>query len=101
MSAVPDISISLVNTGNRELLLDCLRSLDVAARDVRLQTIVVDNASTDGSADAVEAEFAGVEVVRRDRRHGFGANHNEGIRRSRGRYVLILNEDTVLHDGML
>jgi GT2 family glycosyltransferase len=101
VSAEPDISISLVNTDNRELLLDCLRSLEVAAREVRLQTIVVDNASTDGSAEAVEAEFPGVEVVRRVQRYGFGANHNEGIRRSRGRYVLILNEDTVLHDGML
>jgi N-acetylglucosaminyl-diphospho-decaprenol L-rhamnosyltransferase len=101
VSAEPDISISLVNTDNRDLLLDCLRSLGGAARSVSLQTIVVDNASTDGSADAVEAEFPGVEVVRRERRNGFGANHNEGIRRSRGRYVLILNEDTVLHEGML
>jgi N-acetylglucosaminyl-diphospho-decaprenol L-rhamnosyltransferase len=101
VSAGPDISISLVNTDNRELLLDCLRSLGAAARDVTLQTIVIDNASTDGSAEAVEEAFPDAEVVRRDRRHGFGANHNEAIRRSRGRYVLILNEDTVLHDGML
>jgi len=101
VSAEPDISISLVNTNNRELLLDCLRSLDAAARSVELQVIVVDNASEDGSADAVEAAFPGVEVVRRDLRHGFGANHNEAIRRSRGRYVLILNEDTVLSGGML
>ena len=101
MSAGPDISVSLVNTDNRELLLACLRSLPGAAREVSLQTIVIDNASTDGSADAVADAFPDVELVRLDRRQGFGANHNQAIRRSRGRYVFILNEDTVLHEGAL
>jgi N-acetylglucosaminyl-diphospho-decaprenol L-rhamnosyltransferase len=101
VSAAPDITISLVNTNNRELLLDCLRSLERAAAETVLQTIVVDNASTDGSAAAVREAFPDVEVVERDRRHGFGANHNQAIARAKGRYVLILNEDTVLGDGML
>jgi GT2 family glycosyltransferase len=101
VSAGPDISVSLVNTDNRELLLACLRSLPGAAREVSLQTIVIDNASTDGSADAVADAFPDVELVRLDRRQGFGANHNQAIRRSRGRYVFILNEDTVLHEGAL
>jgi GT2 family glycosyltransferase len=101
VSDAPDISISLVNTDNRELLLDCLASLVNAARETTLQTIVIDNASTDGSAAAVREAFPEAEVVERPHRHGFGANHNEAIRRSQGRYVLILNEDTVLHDGML
>ena len=101
MSGTPDITISLVNTDNRELLLGCLASLEGAARDTDLQTIVIDNASTDGSAAAVREAYPDVEVVERERRHGFGANHNEAIRRAQGRYVLILNEDTVLHEGML
>jgi N-acetylglucosaminyl-diphospho-decaprenol L-rhamnosyltransferase len=101
VSAAPDITVSLVNTNNRELLLGCLASLDAAARETALQTIVVDNASTDGSAEAVREAHPGVEVVQRDRRHGFGANHNQAIARARGRHVLILNEDTVLHEGML
>jgi N-acetylglucosaminyl-diphospho-decaprenol L-rhamnosyltransferase len=101
VSAAPDISISRDNTNNRELLLDCLASLEAAARETTLQTIVIDNASTDGSADAVRAAYPDVEVVERDRRHGFGANHNQAIARSRGRYVFILNEDTVLHEGAL
>ncbi len=94
MSGTPDITISLVNTSNRQLLLGCLASLQGAARDTSLQTIVIDNASTDGSAVAVREAYPDVEVVERDRRHGFGANHNEAIRRAQGRYVLILNEDT-------
>ena len=101
MSTPPDITVSLVNTSNRELLLDCLASLGDAAAETELEVIVVDNASTDGSADAVRAAHQGVQVVERDRRHGFGANHNEAIRRATGRYVLILNEDTVLHAGAL
>jgi GT2 family glycosyltransferase len=78
-----------------------MASLEGAARDTALQTIVIDNASTDGSAAAVREAYPDVEVVERERRHGFGANHNEAIRRADGRYVLILNEDTVLHEGML
>jgi len=101
VSAAPDITISLVNTNNRELLLDCLRSLEVAARETVPQPIVVDNASTDGSAAAVREAFPEVELVQRDRRHGFGANHNQAIARANGRFVLILNEDTVLHEGAL
>jgi N-acetylglucosaminyl-diphospho-decaprenol L-rhamnosyltransferase len=101
VSGVADITISLVNTDNRDLLLDCLASLDGAAGSTALQTIVIDNASTDGSAAAVRRAYPQVEVVERDRRHGFGANHNQAIARARGRYVLILNEDTVLHEGML
>jgi N-acetylglucosaminyl-diphospho-decaprenol L-rhamnosyltransferase len=97
----PDITVSLVNTSNRELLLDCLASLAAAAAETTLQTIVVDNASTDGSADAVRAAHSDVELVERERRYGFGANHNEAIGRASGRYVLILNEDTVLHPGSL
>jgi GT2 family glycosyltransferase len=101
VSDAPEISVSLVNTDNRELLLECLASLPGAAKEVALQTIVVDNASTDGSAEAVGRAYPDVEVVALERRQGFGANHNEAIRRSRGRYVLILNEDTVLHEGAL
>lgn len=55
MSAAPDVTVSLVNTSNRELLLGCLDSLAGAAREASLEVIVVDNASDDGSAEAVRA----------------------------------------------
>ena len=80
MSVEPDISVSLVNTDNRELLLACLESLPGAAEGITLQTIVIDNASTDGSADGGPRALPGRRGGRARARHGFGANHNEAIR---------------------
>ena len=89
-----DVSISLVNTNSRELLLACLESL----RGVEAEIVVLDNASEDGSAEAVRARFPGVRVVAQEHRAGFGANHNTVIRETSGRYVYVLNEDTTSDD---
>ena len=90
----PDVSVSLVNTNSRELLLACLESL--AAVDAEI--VVLDNASEDGSADAVRERFPGVRLIEQRRRAGFGANHNTVIRATTGRYVYVLNEDTTSSD---
>jgi N-acetylglucosaminyl-diphospho-decaprenol L-rhamnosyltransferase len=91
---VPDVSVSLVNTNSRELLLACLESLEGTAVEI----VVLDNASEDGSADAVRERFPGVRVIEQRRRAGFGANHNTVIRETTGRYVFVLNEDTASED---
>ena len=91
---VPDLSISLVNTNSRELLLACLESL----RAVDAEIVVLDNASEDGSADAVRTKFPDVRLIEQRHRAGFGANHNTVIRATTGRYVFILNEDTTSDD---
>jgi N-acetylglucosaminyl-diphospho-decaprenol L-rhamnosyltransferase len=91
---VPDVSVSLVNTNSRELLLACLESL----RGTDAEIVVLDNASEDGSVAAVRAEFPEVRVIEQRRRAGFGANHNTVIRATNGRYVFILNEDTTSDD---
>jgi N-acetylglucosaminyl-diphospho-decaprenol L-rhamnosyltransferase len=90
----PDVSISLVNTNSRELLLACLESL----RGVDAEVVVLDNASEDGSADAVREGFPGVRLIAQQHRAGFGANHNTVIRATTGRYVYVLNEDTTSED---
>jgi len=59
---------------------------------------VLDNASEDGSADAVRERFPEVHVLAQERRAGFGANHNTVIRATEGRYVYVLNEDTTAGD---
>jgi N-acetylglucosaminyl-diphospho-decaprenol L-rhamnosyltransferase len=94
---LPDISVSIVNTNSRELLLACLASLE-AHIGPSVEVVVLDNASEDGSADAVRARFPGVRVIAQPFRAGFGANHNTVIRATGGRYVYVLNEDTTSSD---
>jgi N-acetylglucosaminyl-diphospho-decaprenol L-rhamnosyltransferase len=91
---VPDLSVSIVNTNSRELLLACLGSL--AGTDAEI--VVLDNASEDGSAEAVRERFPDVHLIAQSHRAGFGANHNAVIRATTGRYVYILNEDTTAGD---
>ncbi|MFL5943935.1 MAG: glycosyltransferase family 2 protein [Gaiellaceae bacterium] len=89
-----DLSVSIVNTESRELLLACLETLP---RD-DAEIVVLDNASEDGSADAVRERFPDARVLAQERRAGFGANHNTVIRATSGRYVYVLNEDTTAGD---
>ena len=91
---MPDVSVSIVNTNSRELLVACLESL----RGEDVEIVVLDNASEDGSVDAVRRAFPEVRVVAQEFRAGFGANHNTVIRATTGRYVYVLNEDTTSND---
>jgi GT2 family glycosyltransferase len=90
----PDVSVSIVSSGDLAILRACLDSIPAAAGASRVQTIVVDNAS--GIASEARASHPGVEVIEGGIRRGFGANHNLACERARGRYVFILNDDTVL-----
>ena len=100
---VCDVEVSLVNTNNRELLRGCLRSLPGACEELAWRANVVDNASSDGSAEMVAREFPWARLVRNTARRGFSANHNQVIdrilRERSARYVLIANEDTLLEHG--
>src|SRR5205823_3373141 len=89
-----DLSVSIVNTNSRALLLACLDSL----RGQDAEIVVLDNASEDGSADAVRTQFPDVRLIAQEFRAGFGANHNTVIRATSGRYVYVLNEDTTADD---
>src|SRR6266545_5185286 len=91
---VQKLSVSLVNTNSRDLLLACLESL----RGADAEVVVLDNASEDGSAEAVRDRFPEMRVIAQDFRAGFGANHNTVIRATTGRYVYVLNEDTTADD---
>jgi GT2 family glycosyltransferase len=92
-----DLSVSIVNTGSRELLLACLGSL----HGTNAELVVLDNASEDGSAEAVRERFPDVRVIAQRFRAGFGANHNTVIRATDSRYVYVLNEDTTAGDWAL
>jgi GT2 family glycosyltransferase len=89
-----ELSVSIVNTNARDLLLACLESL----RGEDTEVVVLDNASEDGSAEAVRSRFPEVRVIAQRHRAGFSANHNTVIRETTGRYVYVLNEDTTADD---
>jgi GT2 family glycosyltransferase len=90
-----DISVSIVNTNNRELLLGCLETLQASLTpEVDVEIVVLDNASDDGSVEEVSKRFPDVRLLPQRFRAGFGANHNTVIRASTGRYIYVLNEDT-------
>ena len=96
----PDISYCVVNTNGRERLLACLESIE-RAHPGRLERelLVLDNASDDGSAEAVRARGGEVELIALERRAGKAENDSTLLRRARGRFCLLLNEDSELDEG--
>lgn len=93
MTAAPLVSIVIVTWNGRQHLARCLAAV-AAQRDVEAETILVDNGSTDGTAEYVRASYPWVRVVRLERNAGFTGGNNAGVREARGRYVALLNNDT-------
>jgi len=101
----PDLSVVIVSWNTQTMLRDCLASvytgLGVEPGDLRAEVIVVDNASEDGSAEMVAAEFPQAMLIRNAENRGFAAANNQGFAVARGRQVLLLNSDTVVHGNVL
>ncbi|MET0614400.1 MAG: glycosyltransferase [Thermoleophilaceae bacterium] len=90
----------MVNTGGREYLLDCLAAIERTHPDgVEHEVLVLDNASDDGSADAVRERYPGARLFALERRTGKAENDSTLLREARGRYCLLLNEDSELREG--
>ena len=96
----PDLSIIIVSWNVCELLQNCLYSV-FAQQGVALQLIVVDSASSDGSPEMVAELFPQVELIACETNVGFPHGNNIGLERANGRFILLLNPDTVLHDNAL
>lgn len=96
-----NLSILIVNWNTRDLLSQCLASVYAHPQAGDFEVIVVDNASTDGSTDMVRERFPMVRLVENPGNPGFAGANNQAIALSRGRYLLLLNPDTVVQPGAL
>lgn len=100
-AARPNVSIVIVSWNTRELLAQCLASLEVERPAVALEVIVVDNGSADGSREMTARDFPLVELIANPDNRGFSAASNQGVAAASGRYVLLLNSDTAVEPGSL
>lgn len=96
-----DVTIIIVSWNTRDILRDCLRSVYENAGPVDFHVIVVDNASTDGSVEMIQSEFGKVELVANSDNRGFAAANNQGMAMATGRYILLLNSDTIVLEGAI
>ena len=97
-----DVSVVIVSYECRELLMDCLRSLERERDDVQFETMLVDNASQDGTVDVVRDGFPWVDVMEAGGNLGFARSNNLALARLKRRgHVLLLNPDTTLEPGAL
>jgi GT2 family glycosyltransferase len=87
------VSVIIVSWNAREYLMQCLASLSTEACRYPTEVIVVDNASSDGSADAVASSYPGVRLIRNTENLGFAKANNIGVAASRGRYLCFVNSD--------
>jgi GT2 family glycosyltransferase len=96
---LPIVSVVIVNWNAKAYLQECLASLREDVYDGQLETIVVDNASSDGSVEMVREQFPEVTVICNDSNLGFAKANNIGIRQCKGEYIALVNSDVhVLKD---
>jgi len=97
----PQVTVSIINADNEELLRRCLASVPDAARDTVCETVVVNNSCPSESIARLRRDFPQVEFVDVSARQSFAANNNLVLGRARGRYFLLLNDDTELRTGAI
>lgn len=102
-----DLSIIIVSYNTKEFLKKCLQSIAEDTNGLKVEIIIVDNASTDGSADAignfqfsilqqVQDKFFNFQLIRNKENMGFSKANNQGVKKANGRYLLFLNPDTII-----
>ena len=93
-----DISIIIVNYNVKEFVKNLLYSLQKALFGFKYEIIVVDNASSDGSVEDIKNKFPDVKVIANKKNVGFGKANNQGLELSSGKYILLLNPDTIVRE---
>ena len=93
MSSTVELSVIVVTYNTREMTLECLRVLIDATQGMHSEVLLVDNASSDGTAGAIRETFPQVRIIVNERNAGFGAANNQAMKEARGDFLLLLNSD--------
>jgi GT2 family glycosyltransferase len=96
-----DVSIIIVNYNTRKLLRNCIDSIYLQTKNIEFEIILCDNGSTDGSQEMIKKEFPRVILVENNANIGFGAANNKGAKFAKGKYLFLLNSDTILLNNAL
>ena len=93
-----DLSVIIVNYNVKHFIVQCLHSVQEAIKDIKAEIIVVDNNSVDGSCSSIKEKFPFVKLIENNHNEGFAKANNQAIKISGGKYILLLNPDTVVED---
>jgi len=96
-----DVSIIVVAWNVRDLLYNCLKSAYDQTKGIDFEVIYVDNGSTDSSIEMLTKKFPGITIIQNQKNEGFIKANNQGIKVAKGRYVLLLNSDTIVLDNAI
>lgn len=96
-----DISIVIVNFNTKQLTIDAIHSVFTSNTSYTYEILLVDNNSSDGSIEAFRKEFPQITIIANNENVGFAKANNQAIRISKGRYILLLNSDTIVHEDTL
>ncbi len=97
----PDVSVIILTYNTLSLTRACLRSVYASQRRITVETIVVDNASTDHTTECLQTEFPNAHFIMNSANLGFSRGNNVGLQAASGRYLLLLNSDTEVQPGAL
>lgn len=97
----PEVSIVIVNYNTPQYTDQCLGSINKNPPVCSYEIVIVDNASSDGSADWLEEHHRNIKIVRSDKNRGIAGGNNLGIRAASGKYILLLNNDTLVKPGSI
>jgi len=93
-----DLSIIIVNYNVKEFVLNLLGSISKASSNLSSEIFVVDNASDDGSVEAVKEKYPSVTLIDNKKNIGFGAANNQALEKANGKYFLLINPDTIVRE---